>query len=82
MRAFALARMRDLAKSATTNDAVGNLITETLDGNTVKTLEYDATGRFVSGTNGDGETTQYTYNGLGYRVGNTTTRANPNYAYR
>jgi RHS repeat-associated protein len=67
---------------AFTYDNAGNLISETLNGGIIKALEYDATGRFIGGTNGDGETTQYTYNGLGYRVGNTTTRANPNYAYR
>jgi RHS repeat-associated protein len=62
-------------------DSAGNLLSETLNGATIKTLEYDATGRFVKGTNASGETTEYTYNALGYRVANTVTRANPNAAY-
>ena len=45
-------------------------------------MEYDSANRFVRGENANGETTEYTYNGLGHRVNNTITRKNPNYAYR
>ena len=58
------------------------MLTETLDGALNKTMTYDASGRFVLGENGDGDTTEYTYNALGYRVENTTTRQNPNFAYQ
>ncbi|MDR0446846.1 MAG: hypothetical protein LBH17_07485, partial [Oscillospiraceae bacterium] len=43
---------------------------------------YDATNRLSVGANSKGETSAYIYNGLGYRIGNTITRANPNYAYQ
>lgn len=49
-------------------DGRGNLIKETKNGTVIGQYTYDATGRIKSGTNADGETSTYTYNGLGMRV--------------
>ena len=67
---------------AYTYDNAGNMLTETFKGVLNKTLTYDATGRFVQGANAAGDTTEYVYNGFGYRVENTTTRQNPNFGYQ
>lgn len=43
------------------NDA-GNLLSITVDSQTVKTNTYDLSGRLITGTDGNGKTTTYTYN--------------------
>ena len=53
-------------------DNRGNLIEESdILNSQVKTYQYDATSRMVLGTNSDGETSAYSYNGLGVLVRNT-----------
>ncbi|MCL2572882.1 MAG: DUF6531 domain-containing protein [Defluviitaleaceae bacterium] len=67
---------------AFTYDAAGNIIRETLNGQTIRELSYNAQNRFFHGINDRGETTTYTFNALGYRVAWETTAANPNFQHQ
>jgi RHS repeat-associated protein len=65
-----------LSDSTYTYDKRGNLIGETdAFTGTTQTYEYDATNKLVRGVNANGETSAYTYNGLGILVAHSATTA-------
>ncbi|MDR0498912.1 MAG: RHS repeat-associated core domain-containing protein, partial [Holophagales bacterium] len=69
------------SSAAYSYDKRGNLISEKRDGKTA-TYEYDGANRMVKGTNFEGETSIYNYNGQGYKVEHIINAANQDFPHR